>query len=104
MTPPATVTPKTSKPKSSKPETIGQRLKSRRLSRHLSLKQVELATRIRGKYLVAIEADDYGTLPHDVYGRGFVRSYADYLELDGAKIAQQYLKERDKQDQRQHHR
>jgi cytoskeletal protein RodZ len=77
--------------------TVGQTLKSGRLARGLSLGDVELATRIRGKYLIAIEAGDYQTLPQDVYTRGFVQSYADFLELDSAAIAKAYIKERGQQ-------
>lgn len=73
-------------------------LRQRRLDRKLSLKQVELATRIRGKYLVAIEADDFVTLPPDVYSRGFVQSYADYLGLNGKAVAQEYTGERGQQE------
>jgi len=80
------------------PTGIGQTLKRRRLSRGLSLADVELATRIRGKYLVAIEADDYLTLPNDVYSRGFVHSYAVFLGLDGAALASAYAGERGQQE------
>jgi hypothetical protein len=91
-----------SKPKAAPPDvpsqSVGHTLKRRRISRHLSLQEVELATRIRGKYLVAIEADDYLTLPHDIYSRGFVHSYGDYLGLDGAAIAGAYVAERGQQE------
>lgn len=85
--------PKTSR---SKPDSIGGALKARRTSKGLTLKEVELATRIRGKYLVAIEADDYTQLPHDVYTRGFVQSYADFLQLDSGAIIDQYSQQRGK--------
>lgn len=90
MRPATKATPKPTKSKGIPTETVGRVLKDRRITRKLSLKQVELGTRIRGKYLVAIEADDYVTLPHDVYSRGFVKSYADYLGLDGTAIAKEY--------------
>ena len=90
--------PKNTKAKETAPQTVGQVLRARRMARHLSLKQVELATRIRGKYLVAIEADDYLTLPHDIYSRGFVQSYADYLGLDGKAIVKTYTAERGQQE------
>jgi cytoskeletal protein RodZ len=76
------------------PETSGQLLKHHRQAKAMSLKEVELATRIRGKYLVALEADNYNDLPHDAYTRGFVQSYADLLGLDGKRLALQYLKEK----------
>ncbi len=81
----------------------GQLLKDRRLERGISLADVERATRIRGKYLTAIEADDYLTLPNDVYSRGFVQSYANFLGLDGKAIADSYALDRGQQErQRQH--
>ena len=89
---------KTSAPVTPAAATIGQRLAARRLARGLNLKDVELATRIRGKYLVAIEADSYQDLPHDVYSRGFVQSYAAYLGLEGPAIAKAYLEQRGHQE------
>jgi cytoskeletal protein RodZ len=98
MNPVKNPVPKSSKTKSTpKASTVGQTLRTRRLARGLSLADVELATRIRGKYLVAIEADDYKTLPQDVYTRGFIQSYADFLELDGRAITKAYTKERGQQ-------
>jgi hypothetical protein len=76
------------------PKTVGEVLKHHRTQKELSLKQVELSTRIRGKYLVAIEADDYEALPHEVYTKGFLQSYADFLGLDGKDIIERYLAER----------
>jgi cytoskeletal protein RodZ len=48
----------------------------------VSLAEVEVATRIRQKYLSALEADEWHLLPGEVVGRGFLRNYADYLGLD----------------------
>jgi cytoskeletal protein RodZ len=81
-------------PKAKATRTVGQILKDRREARDLSLKTVETDTRIRGKYLIAIEASDYAALPHDVYTRGFIQSYADYLGLKGRDLAARYVKER----------
>lgn len=79
---------------------VGEQLKGRRLARGLSLKDIEVATRIRGKYLVAIEARDYAQLPPDVYSRGFIHAYAAYVGLDPSKTVDRYLAERGKQEQR----
>src|SRR5580704_16321578 len=95
MTKPVSKSPKKSKPASS----VGQTLKARRLARSLSLAEVERATRIRGKYLVAIEADDYATLPHDIYTKGFIRSYARYLGLSEANLVASYTQERGRDGQ-----
>lgn len=73
---------------------IGTILKKRRQSLKLSLTDVEIATKIRGKFLIALENSDYKSLSHDVYSKGFVQSYADFLGLNGRNIARQYIKER----------
>lgn len=69
-------------------------LKARRQALRLSLAQVELDTKIRGKFLNALEAGDYKTLPNDMYSRGFVQNYASHLGLDGPFVAAQYVGER----------
>ena len=75
-------------------ESSGQVLQIRRNQRGLSLKDVEVATRIRGKYLIAIESNDFTALPNDIYSKGFVQSYANFLGLNGSEIATKYAAER----------
>lgn len=74
--------------------TVASVLKKRRTSLKLSLRDVELATKIRAKYLNKLEAGDYASLPNDIYVRGFVRNYADFLGLDPDALVRQYLEER----------
>jgi cytoskeletal protein RodZ len=73
---------------------VGQQLKARRQALRLSLAQVELDTKIRGKFLTALETGEYKSLPNDIYSRGFVQHYANHLGLDGAFMAAQYVSER----------
>lgn len=61
---------------------LGQWLRSAREAKDLSLIQVEAATRIRQKYLAALESGDWEELPGYVAGRGFLRNYAAFLDLD----------------------
>ncbi len=61
---------------------VGQRLAEARESRNITLKRAEQDTRIRLKYLMAMEAGDFEALPNPVVARGFLRSYARYLGLD----------------------
>jgi cytoskeletal protein RodZ len=77
-----------------RPGSVGPKLKARRQGLRLSLAQVELDTKIRGKFLTALEAGIYDKLPHDIYSRGFVQQYANYLGLDGNAIAIAYVEER----------
>jgi cytoskeletal protein RodZ len=69
---------------------IGDSLREARLRRKLELSQVERDTHIRGKYLRALEDDRFDTLPGIVYAKGFLRSYADYLGLDGSRFVDEY--------------
>ncbi|MBX3012848.1 MAG: helix-turn-helix domain-containing protein [Caldilineaceae bacterium] len=64
------------------PRDLGGLLRERREAMGASLAEVETATRIRQKYLAALEADEWNLLPGEVVGRGFLRNYATYLGLD----------------------
>ncbi len=64
------------------PESIGQRLKQTREARYLTLERASEDTRIRVLFLQALEADDYSVIPSAAQGRGFLRNYAEYLELN----------------------
>jgi cytoskeleton protein RodZ len=63
-------------------DTIGRRLKKAREYRNLTLEKAAEATRIRRSYLQALEADDFSAMPSPVQARGFLRNYAQYLDLD----------------------
>lgn len=73
---------------------VSDLLRKRRQQLGLSLSQVELATRIRGKYLRQLEAGDYSQLPHDIYSRGFVQSYASYMGMETREVVRRYEAER----------
>jgi hypothetical protein len=62
---------------------IGTSLREARLRRGLDFAQAELATKIRGKYLRALEDEQFELLPAETYVKGFLRTYAEYLGLDG---------------------
>lgn len=70
---------------------LGDYLRRTREGKRLSIEDAVEATKVRGRYLQAIEAADYERLPADVYTRGFVRSYADFLGLNGAELTNLYL-------------
>lgn len=74
--------------------TVGDRLKSARLERQLSLEQAERLTKIKLKYLKALEQDRHEALPTEVYCLGFIRCYAEVLHLKSAKLISQYKQER----------
>ena len=62
---------------------IGNSLREARLRQGLEFPELEQATKIRGKYLRALEEEQFEVLPAQTYVKGFLRSYADYLGLDG---------------------
>src|SRR6188472_2819457 len=62
---------------------IGNSLREARVRQQLELGEVELATKIRARYLRALEEESFDALPAQTYVKGFVRTYADYLGLDG---------------------
>lgn len=71
---------------------IGDRLKTERKRRNLSMEQVMADTKLSRSNLEAMEAGDFNRLPHPVYAKGFVKNYANYLGLDGEELAS-YLDE-----------
>ena len=64
------------------PQSISDRLRIAREARGVDLFRVERDTKIRVKYLAAMEQGHFSELPADVYARGFLRNYASYLGLD----------------------
>lgn len=69
---------------------IGELLARIRSKQDLSLHDVEQATKIRIKYLQALEAEEYDQIPGQVYVIGFLRTYCRYLGLDAETIVNEY--------------
>jgi transcriptional regulator with XRE-family HTH domain len=69
---------------------IGRSLREARQSRGLSLDDVERATKIRARHLEALEAERFDLLPGGAYTRGFLRSYTDFLGLEGQRFVDEY--------------
>jgi len=69
---------------------IGNSLREARIRQGLEYPQIELATKIRGKYLRALEDEQFGLLPAQPYVKGFLRTYAEYLGLDGQLYVDEY--------------
>jgi len=82
-----------------KPNTTDAKLadvfKQRRAELELSLVDVEKGTKIRGRYLRLIEEGDYDRLNDDVYSKGYIKNYAEFLGLDSKSILKLYHDERD---------
>src|SRR5207248_8610104 len=69
---------------------IGSSLREARVRRKRELSQVEADTRIRAKYLMALESNRFDELPAPAYAKGFLRTYADYLGLDAQRFVDEY--------------
>jgi cytoskeletal protein RodZ len=69
---------------------VGQTLRKARTERGVELSEVERATKIRVKFLEAMEEDRWEELPAPVYARGFLDIYARYLGLDPQALLDQY--------------
>jgi cytoskeleton protein RodZ len=69
---------------------IGNSLREARARRQIAVGQAEQATKIRGKYLRALEEERFDLLPAETYVKGFLRTYADYLGLDGQLYVDEY--------------
>jgi cytoskeleton protein RodZ len=69
---------------------IGNSLREARVRRGIEFAQAELATKIRGKYLRALEEEHFEVLPAETYVKGFLRTYAEYLGLDGQLYVDEY--------------
>jgi transcriptional regulator with XRE-family HTH domain len=69
---------------------IGETLRQARLEQGLELVDLEARTKVRARYLRALEAEDWDALPGEAYVRGFLRTYADALGLDGPALVEEY--------------
>jgi len=78
-------------------DSVGGRLKATREEKNLSLDEVARATKIRKEFLLAIEEDRLDALPGSVFARGFVRTYADFLGVDGQTLSHKAAKALDGQ-------
>ncbi|HEY2716310.1 MAG TPA: helix-turn-helix transcriptional regulator [Solirubrobacterales bacterium] len=66
---------------------IGDELRQEREARGVGLEEIEAATGIRARFLLAIEEEEWDELPGEFYARAFTRKYAGYLGLDPAEFA-----------------
>ena len=72
---------------------VGDILRRERERQNLSIKDIEKATSIRALYIEAIEKSENDKLPGEVYTKGFIKNYANFLQLDGESLVRQYRDE-----------
>jgi cytoskeletal protein RodZ len=73
---------------------LGDQLRTQREKKGITLDQAAADTRIREKFLKALEDGDYQSLPGAVYTKGFLRNYAEYLDLDQEELVVLFHQER----------
>lgn len=73
---------------------LGDILRQEREKQNLTIKDIENGTSIRTLYISAIEEHNYDVLPGEVYLKGFIKTYANYLNLDGTEIVKLYHQEK----------
>ena len=69
---------------------VGKILQDARIAKNLSLDTAAQETNIRRSYLEAIEQNDFASLHGDVFVKGVMRTYGNYLGLDGAQLVEEY--------------
>jgi Helix-turn-helix domain len=69
---------------------IGATLREARMRARIDISEVEAATKIRAKYLRAIENEEWHLLPGPTFVKSFLRTYADYLGIDGRMLVDEY--------------
>lgn len=78
--------------------TVGERLKEKREEEGISIKEISEKLKIKMSYLEDLEENNYDKLPPDVYVKGFIRSYAQFVGFDAQKMVNLYSKEKDIDD------
>lgn len=73
--------------------TLGEKMKRIRSERRLSLHEISKGTKIQSKYLEYLEEGLYEKLPADVYVRGFLKSYADYVGINDKALIKLFERE-----------
>ena len=74
-------------------ESLGEKLRAAREARGIALREVADQTRISGRYLEAIEADDYKPLPGGVFNKGFIKTFARYVGVDETEAISDYARQ-----------
>lgn len=72
---------------------IGEVLKGARTRQGIEIREVEERTKIRTKYLRALESEDWEVLPNPAYAKGFLRTYAQLLGLDADAVVDEYRRQ-----------
>src|SRR5271169_3951349 len=75
---------------------IGETLRDARMRAHIDVSEIEAKTKIRAKYLRALENEDWDLLPGPTFVKSFLRTYAQALGLDGKALVEEYRLEHER--------
>jgi len=73
--------------------TLGATLRNARLAKGVTASQAGLATHIKVQIIDGLENDDFASIAAPIYGKGFIRIYADYLGVDSVPLIEEYLEQ-----------
>jgi transcriptional regulator with XRE-family HTH domain len=79
--------------------TVGDLLRNARQDKNLSISDVEKKTKIRSKYLAAVEANSWTIFPSKVYITGIIRSYSKFLQIDPDKTLAYFRRDYERLDE-----
>ncbi len=72
---------------------VGETLRKERERQRMTIQEIEEGTSIRASYIEAIESGEYDKMPGRVYAKGFIKNYANFLNLNGDEIVKQFMEE-----------
>jgi helix-turn-helix protein len=81
------------------PQAIGDTLREARMRQKIDITEIEAKTKIRAKYLRAMENEEFDLLPGSTFAKSFLRTYADALGLDAHRLVEEYRAQYEPRDE-----
>jgi cytoskeletal protein RodZ len=81
------------------PQAIGDTLREARMRQKIDITEIEAKTKIRAKYLRAMENEEFDLLPGSTFAKSFLRTYADALGLDSHRLVEEYRAQYEPRDE-----
>src|ERR671936_1067272 len=81
------------------PQALGDTLREARMRQKIDITEIEAKTKIRAKYLRAMENEEFDLLPGTTFAKSFLRTYADALGLDAHRLVEEYRAQYEPRDE-----
>jgi hypothetical protein len=81
------------------PQQIGDTLREARMRQKIDITEIEAKTKIRAKYLRAMENEEFDLLPGSTFAKSFLRTYAEALGLDAHRLVEEYRAQYEPRDE-----